>query len=100
VFVDVSQSIQGFTGLGSVALEALHAQVIEASLSALQLNNPFQRCRVDDAVRCEAPFVTAQQLRLRRRTAGPTRRCTWRCDGRRARPGPTCSSPTRSTPGP
>jgi hypothetical protein len=64
VFVDVSQSIQGFTGLGSVALEALHAQVIEASLSALQLNNPFQRCRVDDAVRCEAPFVTAQQLRL------------------------------------
>lgn len=62
VFVDISQSIQGFTSPTSSALETLHSQVIEASLSAMQLNNPFQRCTVDENVHCEAP-VTAQQLR-------------------------------------
>lgn len=64
VFVDVSESIRGFTSPRSTALQTLHAQVIEASLSALQLNNPFQRCAVDTAVRCEAPQLTAQQARL------------------------------------
>lgn len=64
VFVDVSESIRGFTSARGTALQTLHAQVIEASLSALQLNNPFQRCAVDTAVRCEAPQLTAQQARL------------------------------------
>lgn len=64
VFVDVSESIRGFTSTRSTALQTLHAQVIEASLSALQLNNPFQRCAVDTAVHCEAPQLTAQQARL------------------------------------
>ncbi len=64
VFVDVSESIRGFTSARSATLQTLHAQVIEASLSALQLNNPFQRCAVDTAVHCEAPQLTAQQARL------------------------------------
>lgn len=64
VFVDVSESIRGFTGGGSLALATLHAQVIESSLSALQLNNPFLRCTVDAAVHCARPGVTAQQLAL------------------------------------
>lgn len=64
VFVDVSESIRGFTSTRSTALQTLHAQVIEASLSALQLNNPFQRCAVDTAVRCGAPQLSAQQARL------------------------------------
>ncbi|MBL8603456.1 MAG: hypothetical protein JNK72_16145 [Myxococcales bacterium] len=63
VIVDISESIRGFTSAQSTALETLHAQVIESSLSALQVNNPFQRCTVDDQVRCGAA-VTAQQLRL------------------------------------
>lgn len=62
VFVDVSESIRGFTGGGSRALATLHAQVIESSLSALQRNNPFQRCTVDAAVHCGQPGVSAQQL--------------------------------------
>lgn len=62
VFVDVSESIRGFTGGGSRALATLHAQVIESSLSALQRNNPFQRCTVDTEVHCARPGVTAQQL--------------------------------------
>ncbi|MDO9022759.1 MAG: hypothetical protein Q8S73_16325 [Deltaproteobacteria bacterium] len=64
VFVDVSESIRGFTSTRGTALQTLHAQVIEASLSALQLNNPFQRCAVDTAVHCEAPQLTPQQARL------------------------------------
>ncbi len=70
VFVDVSESIRGFTSTRSTALQTLHAQVIEASLSALQLNNPFQRCAVDAAVRCTAPQLTAQQARLPTTYAG------------------------------
>ncbi|MFO0603882.1 MAG: hypothetical protein U0324_11950 [Polyangiales bacterium] len=62
VVVDVSESIRGFTSASSVALQTLHTQVIEASLSALQLNNPFQRCALDTDLRCEAN-LTPQQLR-------------------------------------
>ncbi len=53
VVVDVSESIRGFTSASSVALQTLHAQVIEAALSAQQLNNPFQRCALDTDLRCE-----------------------------------------------
>lgn len=62
IFVDVSESNRGFTGNGSRALATLHAQVIEASLSALQRNNPFVRCTVDNEVHCGRPGITAQQL--------------------------------------
>ncbi len=62
VVVDVSESIRGFTSSSSVALQTLHAQVIEASLSALQLNNPFQRCALDTDLHCETS-LTVQQLR-------------------------------------
>lgn len=60
VVVDVSESIRGFTSASSVALQTLHTQVIEASLSALQLNNPFQRCALDTDLRCEANLTPAQ----------------------------------------
>jgi hypothetical protein len=60
--VDVSESIRGFTSTSSVALQTLHTQVIEASLSALQLNNPFQRCALDTDLHCEVN-LTPQQLR-------------------------------------
>jgi hypothetical protein len=63
VVVDISESIRGFTSANSVALQTLHAQVIEASLSAMQLNNPFQRCLLDNELHCDAP-VPAQQLRM------------------------------------
>lgn len=62
VVVDVSESIRGFTSASSVALQTLHTQVIEASLSAMQLNNPFQRCALDTDLHCEAN-LTPQQLR-------------------------------------
>jgi hypothetical protein len=62
IVVDVSESIRGFTSASSVALQTLHAQVIEASLSSLQLNNPFQRCALDTDLHCEAN-LTVQQLR-------------------------------------
>lgn len=62
VVVDVSESIRGFTSASSVALQTLHAQVIEASLSSQQLNNPFQRCALDTDLHCETA-MTVQQLR-------------------------------------
>ncbi len=64
VFVDISESIRGFTSPTSVSLETLHGQVIDGALSAQQLNAPYQRCTVDEALHCAAPNVTAQQLRL------------------------------------
>lgn len=63
VFVDVSESIRGFVHGRPLAVEALHAQVIEASLSQLGLNNPFQRCAVGTDIRC-TPSLTVQSLRL------------------------------------
>ncbi|MFO0649060.1 MAG: hypothetical protein U0326_22655 [Polyangiales bacterium] len=62
VVVDVSESIRGFTSTASVALQTLHAQVIEAALSSQQLNNPFQRCTLDTDLHCETN-LTVQQLR-------------------------------------
>lgn len=62
VVVDVSESIRGFTSQSSVALQTLHAQVIEAALSSQQLNNPFQRCALDTDLHCETA-LTVQQLR-------------------------------------
>lgn len=63
VFVDVSESIRGFTSASAVTLQTLHAQVIDGALSQLQVNNPYQRCTVDDAVHCASPGATPQQLR-------------------------------------
>ena len=63
VFVDVSESIRGFTSERSVALATLHGPVIEASLSALQVNNPFRRCAVDEDVHCDVP-LDVPRLRL------------------------------------
>ncbi|MBI5518112.1 MAG: hypothetical protein HY909_30355 [Deltaproteobacteria bacterium] len=64
VVVDVSESVRGFTSTSSVALETLHGQVIDGALSAMQLNNPFERCALDTDLHCAPPFVTPQQLRL------------------------------------
>lgn len=64
VVVDVSESIRGFASPRSVALETLHAQVIDGALSALGLNAPFERCTLDSDLHCGQPFVTPQQLRL------------------------------------
>lgn len=63
VLVDVSEGIRGFAHGRPLAMEALHAQVIDASLSHLGLNNPFQRCAVGADVRCD-PRYTAQAMRL------------------------------------
>jgi hypothetical protein len=46
-----------------VALEALHGQVIDGALSAMQLNNPYERCTLDTDLHCAPPFVTSAQLR-------------------------------------
>jgi hypothetical protein len=62
VVVDVSESHQGFARARPLALEGLHGQVIEASLAALGLNVPFERCALDEQLRCQ-PSLTIQQLR-------------------------------------
>jgi hypothetical protein len=62
VVVDVSESHQGFARGRPLALEGLHGQVIEASLAALGLNVPFERCALDEQLRCQSA-LTIQQLR-------------------------------------
>ncbi len=62
VWVDVSESLRGFTSVSSVALATLHGQVIDGALSALQLNAPYQRCTVDESLHCGQTDPTAQQL--------------------------------------
>lgn len=62
VVVDVSESHQGFARGRALALEGLHGQVIEASLASLGLNVPFERCALDEQLRCQQA-LTIQQLR-------------------------------------
>jgi hypothetical protein len=62
VVVDVSESHQGFARGRALALEGLHGQVIESSLASLGLNVPFERCALDDRLRCEQA-LTIPQLR-------------------------------------
>jgi hypothetical protein len=62
VVVDVSESHQGFARGRGLALEGLHGQVIESSLAAQGLNVPFERCALDEQLRCQQS-LTVQQLR-------------------------------------
>jgi hypothetical protein len=62
VVVDVSESNQGFAKGRPLALEGLHAQVIEGALASLGLNAPFERCALDDQLHCDRP-LTVQQIR-------------------------------------
>lgn len=62
VVVDISESNQGFARGRPLALEGLHAQVIEGSLASLGLNVPFERCALDDQLHCDRP-LTVQQIR-------------------------------------
>jgi hypothetical protein len=54
VVVDVSESHQGFARGRALALEGLHGQVIESSLAAQGLNVPFERCALDEQLRCSS----------------------------------------------
>lgn len=60
VVVDVSESHQGFARGRPLALEGLHGQVIEASLAALGLNVPLERCALDEQLRCQSALTIAQ----------------------------------------
>ncbi|MDP3273937.1 MAG: hypothetical protein Q8Q09_02000 [Deltaproteobacteria bacterium] len=62
IVVDISESHQGFARARALALEGLHGQVLEASLASLGLNVPFERCALDEQLRCEQA-LTLQQLR-------------------------------------
>ncbi len=62
VIVDVSQSMAGFTGRRRRALSALHVQVIEHAVSELRANERFQRCALDEALRCGAEPMSGAAL--------------------------------------
>ena len=62
VVVDVSQSIAGFTRTGRRVLSVLHVEVIEHALSELHANAPFQRCALDEALRCDGAALAGDQL--------------------------------------
>lgn len=62
VLVDVSQGMAGFTRRGRRVLSALHIEVIEHAVSELRANGQFQRCALDEAIRCGAQPMSAAEL--------------------------------------
>jgi hypothetical protein len=69
VLVDVSEGLRGFTARRLATLSKLHQNVIEHALTdaqsinpSLQVYAPFQRCKLDTAIRCDAAPVPPIEL--------------------------------------